>query len=274
MYKVRTNANIGFLTKLSTLRESLVQQYKTSPVHYSYADDEIDVKFNRFGRQWHTPTMNLEKCKEKLWDYCTFTSSGIINPVPKARANFSGFKRAQLFVTGSVKTRHNSAFSNSILLHFYNLPTQLCVLAKFRLCILKAFEVTVLQSSSNRKIDLYSKYRENKLQMLTKTNVTYEWSEVRTRNLHHRVRYELRILLLGKLFLLLPFITANKVEIHEKTLIANNRFEVTWINGHNLQFLWPTAITQRFSSSSCLDELDDTPGGFNCWPFLHREQGV
>ena len=36
------------------------------------------------------------------------------------------------------------------------------VLAKFRLYILKAFEVTALQSSSNRKIDLYSKYKENK----------------------------------------------------------------------------------------------------------------
>jgi len=34
------------------------------------------------------------------------------------------------------------------------------VVAKFQLCILKAFEVTALQSSSNRKIDLYSKYRE------------------------------------------------------------------------------------------------------------------
>ena len=32
-------------------------------------------------------------------------------------------------------------------------------LAKFQLRILKAFEVTVLQSSGNRKINLYSKYR-------------------------------------------------------------------------------------------------------------------
>ena len=34
------------------------------------------------------------------------------------------------------------------------------VLAKFQLCILN---VLALQYSSNRKIDLYSKYRENKL---------------------------------------------------------------------------------------------------------------
>ena len=38
------------------------------------------------------------------------------------------------------------------------------VLAKFQLHILKAFEVTALQSDSNRKIDLYSKHKENKLQ--------------------------------------------------------------------------------------------------------------
>jgi len=68
----------------------------------------------------------------------------------------------------------------------------MCVLPKFQLRILKAFEVTVLQSSSNRKINLNSKYRKNKVQALTKTGVTYEWSEVRTRNLHHRVYYELR----------------------------------------------------------------------------------
>ena len=47
------------------------------------------------------------------------------------------------------------------------------VLAMFQLHILKAFEVTALQSSSNRKIELYSKYRENKLQALTKADVTY-----------------------------------------------------------------------------------------------------
>jgi len=40
------------------------------------------------------------------------------------------------------------------------------VLAKFQCHILKTFEVTALQSSSNRKIDLYSKRRENKLQVL------------------------------------------------------------------------------------------------------------
>ena len=36
------------------------------------------------------------------------------------------------------------------------------VLAKFQLRILEAFKVTALQISRNRKIDLYSKHRENK----------------------------------------------------------------------------------------------------------------
>jgi len=101
------------------------------------------------------------------------------------------------------------------------------VLAKFQLHILKAFEVTALQSNSNRKIDLYSKHKENKLQVLPKTVVTYKWSEVGTQILHHNVFHELRNGLLGKLFLLLPCITTNKVKIHEKTLIANNHFDVT-----------------------------------------------
>ena len=37
------------------------------------------------------------------------------------------------------------------------------LLAKYQLRILKAIEVTALQSNSNRKIDLYSKHKENKL---------------------------------------------------------------------------------------------------------------
>ena len=101
------------------------------------------------------------------------------------------------------------------------------MLAKFQLHILKAFEVTALQSNSNRKIDLYSKHRENKLQALTKTDVTYKWSEVGTRILHHHIRHELRNRLLGKLFVVLSCITTKKVEIHEETSIANDRFNVT-----------------------------------------------
>ena len=72
------------------------------------------------------------------------------------------------------------------------------LLVKFQLCILKASEVTALQSSSNRKIDLYSKYRKNKLQAITKTD---EWRDAQTQNLHHCVCHELRNGLLG----IIPF---------------------------------------------------------------------
>ena len=102
------------------------------------------------------------------------------------------------------------------------------VLAKFQLRFLKAFEVTALQSSSNRKIELYSKYRENKLQALTNINLLMY-------RLMFTVNYKEWIY--SNLFLLLPFITTNKVEIHEETSIANNRLDVTWINSHTLQFL-------------------------------------
>ena len=34
------------------------------------------------------------------------------------------------------------------------------VMAKFQLCVLKTFEATALKISTNRTIDLYSKYRE------------------------------------------------------------------------------------------------------------------
>ena len=169
------------------------------------------------------------------------------------------------YVTGPAKTRHDNAFFK---LHFYNLHTQMYILAKFQLHILKAFEVIALQSSNKRKIDLYSKHRENKLQGLPKTDVTYKWSEVGTRILHHHVCHELRNVLLGKLFRLLPCITTNKVEIHEETSIANDHFDVTC---HNLQFLGCTATKQRFSSSSCLGKSDDTEV-LTVGLFLYREQ--
>ena len=71
------------------------------------------------------------------------------------------------------------------------------VLAKFQLYNLKAF--LELQPFKLRKIDLYSKYKENKLQVLTKTDVAYEWSDIKAQNLHHRVYHELKNGLLGKL---------------------------------------------------------------------------
>ena len=52
----------------------------------------------------------------------------------------------------------NSTFSNFILLHFYNLHTQMYVLEKFQLFILKTFVVIVLRSISNRN---WLQHKEN-----------------------------------------------------------------------------------------------------------------
>ena len=76
-------------------------------------------------------------------------------------------------MTGFAKTRHNSEFLFFYIFIIY-VRIQMYVLAKFQLHILKTDEVTALQSSSNRKIDLYNKHWENKLQAFSKTDVTYE----------------------------------------------------------------------------------------------------
>ena len=89
------------------------------------------------------------------------------------------------------------------------------------------FGVTALQSSNNRKIDMYSKYRENKLQALTKMVITYQRIEVQSYNFHHRVRHEQGNQLLGKIFLYSTFFTAYNGEIHEEKSIAYDRFDMT-----------------------------------------------
>ena len=89
-------------------------------------------------------------------------------------------------------------FSNSLLLNIYNLLGQVYALAKFHPCMPTTFGVTTLQSSNNRKIDLYSKYWENILQAITKMAVTYKRNAVQSCNLHHHVRHEYGSPLLGK----------------------------------------------------------------------------
>ena len=81
------------------------------------------------------------------------------------------------------------------------------VLAKFLLHIQN--EITALKSNKSRKIDLYSKSRENKLQALNKTGV-------QTQNLHVRVCQELRNGLLGKMFLPLSCITTKLKSIKKQ----------------------------------------------------------
>ena len=71
------------------------------------------------------------------------------------------------------------------------------------------------------------KYRENKLQVLTKTVVTNECNAIQSRDLHHRVRHEQQNPLLGKCFFLLPSFTTNKDEINEEKSITYYCFDVT-----------------------------------------------
>ena len=85
---------------------------------------------------------------------------------------------------------------------------------KFQLHMLRSFGVIALLNSNDRKIDLY-KYKENKLQVLTKTVVINERNAIQSRDLHYRVCHEQRNPLLGKFFLLLPSFTTNKDEINE-----------------------------------------------------------
>ena len=54
-------------------------------------------------------------------------------------------------MAGSVKTDIMAHFPNFNSLPFYNLHTQVCILAKFHLHILRTFQVTALQRSGNRK---------------------------------------------------------------------------------------------------------------------------
>jgi len=70
-------------------------------------------------------------------------------------------------------------------------------LEKFQLDVLIILGVMALQSSNNKKIDLYSKHWENKLQVLTKADITYEWNITQSCNLHHRSHHEKGHLLLG-----------------------------------------------------------------------------
>ena len=61
--------------------------------------------------------------------------------------------------------------SISCLLNIYDLLSQVYPLAKCQPHMPITSAVTALQSSNNRKINLYSKHRENKLQALTKAVV-------------------------------------------------------------------------------------------------------
>ena len=86
----------------------------------------------------------------------------------------------------------------------------------------EALGVTALQSSNNWKIDLCSKYRENKLQALTKMVVTYQRIEVQSYNFHHHTRHEQDNGLMG-----LFVFHCKQRQIYEEKLIAYNHFDMT-----------------------------------------------
>ena len=111
-------------------------------------------------------------------------------------------------------------FLTSCLLNIYNLHRQMYSLVRFQLRMPITLGTTALRSSSNRKINLYARYWENKLQVLTKMMVTYEQKKILSYNLHHHVCHEWRDQILCKFFCLSPFFTAKKGEINEEKLIA------------------------------------------------------
>jgi len=67
-----------------------------------------------------------------------------------------------------MKTNTMMHFSNLSLLNIYNLPSQMYTLVKFQPDMPIILGVMALQSGNNKKIDLYSKHWEYKLQALTK----------------------------------------------------------------------------------------------------------
>jgi len=87
-----------------------------------------------------------------------------------------------------------------------NLPNKMYALTKFQLDMPLALGVMALQSGIIKKIDLYSNHWENKLQVLTKMDATYEWNVTRSFNLHHRVRHEQGHLFAGKVFPCITFL--------------------------------------------------------------------
>ena len=95
------------------------------------------------------------------------------------------------------------------------------LLTKFQL------HIAELQPSNNKTIDLYSEYRINKLQALTKTVVTCKWIEVWSYNFRYCACHEQGNGLLGKFFSYSSFFTAFKGNIHEEKSITYECFNVT-----------------------------------------------
>jgi len=110
-------------------------------------------------------------------------------------------------------------------------------LAKFQSDNPITLGVRILQNANNKKIDLYSKHWENKLQALTKADVTYERNVTQSCNLHHHVCHEEGHLLLGKFFPASLSFTMYRDEICEEKSIAYNSFDMMETNSRNSSIL-------------------------------------
>ena len=123
-------------------------------------------------------------------------------------------------------------------------------LAKFQPCM--PLTVTALRSSNNRKIDIYSKYRENKLQAPTKMVVTYQQIEVWSYNFHHRVCHEQGNQLLDNVSLTHPSSLHTKAKFVKKNrsrMIASTQCKQTLTTSVSLGLLqrnkdFPSPIEQ------------------------------
>ena len=123
-----------------------------------------------------------------LFDSLYFLTLCLVKTMSCSNNTRSVIKPNSIIVTGSAKTRHNRAFFNFLFIKY--LHSQVYSLARSQLRMPITLRVTALWNSSNRKINLYARYWENKLQALTKTMITYEQKDVLSYNLHHRVRHE------------------------------------------------------------------------------------
>jgi len=82
------------------------------------------------------------------------------------------------------------------------------------------------------------------------------------------VGHQLWNVLHGKLSLLILCIGTSKVEINEEMSIANNCFNVTWINNHNLyNFLGALQLNKDFKLL-LLGQICKMIPHFNYWPLL------
>ena len=104
------------------------------------------------------------------------------------------------------ETRHN------------HLLSQVYPQAKFQPHIPISFGVTALQSSNNNKMDLYSQYRKNKLQALTKNKINGVDICTTMFTMSRGVKYWVHFS---------TFFTAYKDEICEQIPIMYNRFDMT-----------------------------------------------